>query len=140
MPLWHGPCLRHVLIISVNAAVQSKRAWSQSAELPSAAEVLVGMNDVMMRRYTADTVQLVRDSYEKWTAALSTPEHPVGYQFVEVTFDDLPGAEARAYFNEVPTSLELEDEQVDRLIAAGRQLLRDAPEFQRFLGEVNGRP
>ena len=46
-------------------------------------------------------------------------------------------SEARAYFNKVPTSFKLSDEQVDRLIAVGRQLLREHPDFQRLLADLN---
>jgi NTE family protein len=38
--------------------------------------------------------------------------------------------------NKVPTSFKLSDEQVDRLIAVGRQLLREHPDFQRLLADL----
>ena len=46
-------------------------------------------------------------------------------------------AEDREYFNQLPTSLSLSGEQVDRLIAAGRALLRASPEFQRLRAALN---
>jgi hypothetical protein len=33
----------------------------------------------------------------------------------------------------LPTSFELKKEQVDRLIAAGRKILRESPDFQEAL-------
>jgi hypothetical protein len=55
---------------------------------------------------------------------------------VEAAFDYLPSAEDRAYFNSLPTSFDLDDEAVERLMSAGRQLLRDDPEFQALLAEL----
>ena len=37
------------------------------------------------------------------------------------------------FFDGIPTSFVLDDEQVDRLIAVGRELLRNNPDYQRFL-------
>jgi hypothetical protein len=40
------------------------------------------------------------------------------------------------FFNMILTSFNLNDEQVDRLIEAGRTLLRDNPEFQQLLTDL----
>ncbi len=52
---------------------------------------------------------------------------------VEVAFENLADAEERAYFNEVPTSLSLDDDTIDRLIEVGGRLLRESLDFQAFL-------
>jgi NTE family protein len=71
---------------------------------------------------------------------VSTPERPVNAHFVHLTFNGLEAPEDRQFINSVPTSFDLSDEQVDRVIAAGRELLREHPEFQRFLAEYTGEP
>ena len=38
---------------------------------------------------------------------------------------------------EIPTTFTLPDETVDRLIEAGRRLLRESPEFQRLLAALH---
>ena len=45
-------------------------------------------------------------------------------------------AERRLYFNQIPTNFSLTDEQVDDLIAAGRELLINNTEFQRFIKDL----
>jgi len=50
----------------------------------------------------------------------------------------VPDLPLRRFLNEIPTSFALSTEQVDRLIATGRQLLRDNPEFQRLLASLQG--
>jgi NTE family protein len=40
------------------------------------------------------------------------------------------------FFNAVPTNFTLNDEQVDKLIEAGRELLRANPDFQELLDDL----
>ena len=42
------------------------------------------------------------------------------------------------YLNRIPASFSLSDEQVDRLIKAGRELLRNNPDYKRFLTSLGG--
>ena len=44
----------------------------------------------------------------------------------------------RAYLDGIETSFNLSDEKVDRLIAAGRQVLRDSPGYGRALDVLGG--
>lgn len=55
---------------------------------------------------------------------------------VELAFDELDDPEERAYFHGLPTSFKLDDEAVDRLIAAGRTLLHESPELRALLGDL----
>lgn len=63
---------------------------------------------------------------------------PVRSYFIRLSFEDVPDPPLRRFLNEIPTSFALSNEQVDRLIATGRQLLRDNPEFQRLLANLQG--
>ena len=55
---------------------------------------------------------------------------------VEVAFNDLDDPKERRYFNDVETSFNLDDKTVDRLIEVGGRLLRESPDFQKFLRDV----
>jgi NTE family protein len=52
-----------------------------------------------------------------------------------VGFDELRDDKEREYFNQIPTTFRLEPEQVDKLRAAARKILRQSKEFERFLNE-----
>ena len=52
------------------------------------------------------------------------------FHFISVSFDDLRDEGELRYFNELPTSFELDAEAVDRLRGAARRLLRESREFQ----------
>ena len=40
----------------------------------------------------------------------------------------------------IPTTLYLTDEQIDRLLLAASRLIRNDPEFQRLMTELQGSP
>jgi NTE family protein len=67
---------------------------------------------------------------------LSRDDHPVDFHFVSVSFDDLQDEKQVRYFNELPTSFELEPEAVDRLRGAARTILRQSPEFQALVRKL----
>ncbi len=46
---------------------------------------------------------------------------------------DLTDEDEQRYFNRLPTSFVLSDEQVDRLREVGQRLLRESPQFQDLL-------
>jgi NTE family protein len=69
---------------------------------------------------------------------LSTPDNPVTAYNVRVELMDILHPDDRSFFNQIPTSFSLSDEQVDRLIEAGRELLRNNPDYQRLLKDLGG--
>ena len=56
--------------------------------------------------------------------------------FILLDLQDVPELERRHFLNQIPTSFSLTDEQVDSLIAAGGDLLRSHPEFQRLMRDL----
>jgi len=56
--------------------------------------------------------------------------------FIRLSFEEVPEGPLRRFLNEIPTSFALDDVQVDRLIAAGRELLRNNAEFRRLLASL----
>jgi len=89
-----------------------------------------------IRRYNFETLLLVREMVRGWGRELSTDDHPVSSRLIYVGFDELDNQEERQYLKWLPTSFVLKDRQVDRLRKAGRQLLRDSPQFQELLQEL----
>ena len=79
----------------------------------------------------------MRESLDNWATGLTRAEgHDVQAHQIEVSFQSIEDPEEREYFHDVPTSFGLDDETVDRLIEVGRRLLRESPEFQRLLAEL----
>jgi len=93
------------------------------------------MSDIQLHRYNIATIELMKQLYAAWGEASSTVERPVRPYFISLSFRAME-PERRRFFNSIPTSFALSDEQVDALIAAGGGLLRDNAEFQRFLSDA----
>jgi NTE family protein len=131
--------VRHVLIISINAHAQRKKQWALERDVPSLSEVIQSVSADQIQRYSVDTIELVRRSFERWTRGASTPEHPLSFEFVEVSFEAVHDPKVRESLNEIGTNFHLRDEEVDQLISVARKVLRDSKEFQAFLARTGGR-
>ncbi len=81
----------------------------------------------------------MRFAFDEWMKQISTPKHPVTFDFAQVGIDVVRDDAERRYLNEIGTSFDLSDEEIDHLIAAARKVLRESPEFQAFLKRTKGR-
>ena len=124
---------RRIIIISVNAYAKHKSDWVLERYAPSLFEVLGRVSADQISRYSEDTIQLVRGSYENWVKDKSTAERPVTFHFVNVSFNYVKDDDERDFLNSIGTNFDLSDEQVDRLIAAARKILRESEDFQAFI-------
>ena len=131
--------VKQVLMISVNAAAQHLPEWAAERDPPRVKHVLGSMTDVLMSRYTGDTTHIVRTAYSQWAKTRQAGPRPVSFEFVEVSFAGVGDAQERRRLNDTVTSLQLDDEEIDRLIGAGRAVLRESDDFGRFLGRNEGR-
>ena len=59
---------------------------------------------------------------------------------IDVAFSALEDPGERDFFNAIGTSFNLDDETVDRLIAVGRRLLRESPDFQQLVASLRTVP
>ena len=126
-----------MIVISIDASTEPVLDMDVSNKEPSIMHSIDAVTGVQLHRYNIATLELVESAYFEWAEKLSTPEKTVHPYFIELSFEELKQPEVRAYFNKVPTSFNLSNEQVDKLIAAGRQLLREHPDFQRLLADLN---
>ena len=126
-----------LILVSVNAATNARPKMDQTRKQPSLSTSINALSDAQLRRYSADTIALMDVALKRWARELSTPEHVVEPYFILLDFNGIQEAEVRDFLNLTPTSFVLSDEQVDGLIAAGGELLRNNPEFQRLMRDVN---
>jgi NTE family protein len=61
------------------------------------------------------------------------PEYTIDIYVADLNFASLEDYDERQRFLNLPTSFALDDEDIDALIAVGRQLVKDNPEIQRLL-------
>jgi hypothetical protein len=63
---------------------------------------------------------------------------PIKFHFVEVGFSQIDEKEDRANLNALPTSLQLNEDQVDKLLEVGRRLLLAPPRSLEFVDVDSG--
>ena len=129
---------RYAVVVSVNASTDPEPKMDLSNKQPSVSETIGAMSDVQLHRYNKATLEVMHKKMGQWAEKASTPDRPVTPYFVQLGFDNLETPEAQQYFNSVPTSFNLSEEQVDRLIEAGHELLRNNPDYQRLLADLGG--
>jgi NTE family protein len=64
--------------------------------------------------------------------------HAVELYPVQVAFEYLPERAQRDWFRNLPTTLQLPRETIDKLRAAARRLLAEDPQFRRLLEALKG--
>jgi NTE family protein len=127
---------KRLVVISVNAVTHHNRKMNESAKNPSFSKTLTAMDGLQLIRYDAATLGLFENSMSRWAEELSTPDRPMQTDFIQVRFSDIEDVDLLHLLDAVPTSFDLTDKQVDHLIAAGRELLRNNPKFQQLLKDV----
>ncbi len=131
---------RYFVVISVNASTNVGTAIDAVTSPPTLEQTINAVSDIQLHRYNAATLALMDESIKRWAGELKTPQRPVHPYFAHIDFRGIQQAERRKLLNLIPTGFSLQSQQVDALIAAGRDLLRENPEFRRFLSDLSGRP
>ncbi len=130
---------RNILIILVNAETNPDRVIEKTANKPSIGATVSAMSNAQISRYNLETRDDLRRKVKEFEARAEQHNLPTRIYYAEVEFDDVPTKEASRFLNNLPTSLELDDEDIDKLIASARMLLRHEPAFERFLQRNDGR-
>jgi len=132
------PLPQKMLIILVNAATNQENTIDNTASKPSSRQTLAAINDISISQYSFETMQLLNETiaHRKKLTTGNIEEKEI--YMVELKFESIEVLSLKRYFNNLPTSLELSDEEIDSLIEGGRNLLRNSVEFKLFLEQHGG--
>ena len=129
---------RKVVIIVVNAAVYRDRGWDESLQAPNFLQLTLALSNAATDRYSSDTMQLLHYEIRQWERESNEPgTDPVQFYPIEVSFQSLTDPKERAYFNSLPTSLNLPPGAVDRLREVAGRLLRESKSYQELLCDLS---
>lgn len=151
IPEQDAAAMRRLIFIVVDAGQGPSADWTRQVSGPSGLDIASGAVDTAiestMRMSYAGFVPMVRNwerdlvtyrcslSAERKAALLArNPEwrcEDIKFSVTQLSFADLPDEEEAA-LSAIPTRLKLPAAQVDRLIAAGRRVVRGDAEVQRF--------
>ncbi|HMB59813.1 MAG TPA: patatin-like phospholipase family protein [Xanthomonadales bacterium] len=127
---------RYIVLISVNASKGPLKEMDQSTKQPSMFSAMSAASNTEIQRYNTATVELAQSEINRWSRMVSSPERPVTPYFIQVSFDEVEQSQLRQFLNGIPTSFNLSDEQVDKLISSAHMLLRENPQFKQFLSDL----
>jgi NTE family protein len=150
--------LRRMLFLVVDAGRAPSGSWSQTVEGPSGANLITAASDTATESgavgsYSAfqDTMNEWQDALIDWRCKLSAADRrrfgaPAGWNcrdvkiFVgRVAFDQL-GPQREAALNAVETAFKLPPEQVEMVISAGHDAVKNSSVFRSFLVSLGGHP
>lgn len=155
IPEHDAASMRRLLFVVVDAGQGPSADWAREVAGPSGVDIAAGAVDTAiestMRMSYASFLPMVRswerdlvtyrcslsDERKAALRAINPDWHceDIKFSVTQVSFADLPEAEEQA-LNGIPTRLKLPAEQVDRLIAAGRQAAAADGVVKRFATAV----
>lgn len=142
--------LDRVAVIVVNARSAPRTDWDRRETPPGVVDQLLQSSSVPIDRNSYELIQLMRDTAERWEAqrdlliarqrlagASSAETAPRIAAFtIDVSFDAIADRVERDDFLNLPTTFTLPPEMIDRLRAIAGRLLRESPDYQRFLEDL----
>jgi len=124
------------IIVDVQTRVQQGRMLG---DIPGLDFLLGSSSTIMVNRNNFDTMDLLRRYIQDWKAEdISSERRPLNFYVLHLNFDFLPDTKEREYFNNIPTTLSLPAQQVDRLRAVAGRLLYSNAEFRKLLDDIGG--
>jgi len=128
----HKPFRKSVVIV-VDASNEPGYSIAGSRKEPGIEDTINAVSDIQLHRYNASTLELMQKSIRRWHNEMAIPGQDTDMHYIEVAFRGIGPAGRKKLIDQMPTGFVLSDKQVDAVIAAGRNLLRHHPEFQRLL-------
>jgi NTE family protein len=147
--------LRHMVFIVVNAGLPPQGGWAQTVQGPTGKELIGAITDTAINSAVRSgfdafrlTVKGWEDAARKWRCSLSRAEavklgatgdwrcSNISFDVVEINFNQMDPARA-ARLDQVPTSFNLPEEEVDLVIQAGTDTLLAHPTVRAILGKAN---
>ncbi|HID83337.1 MAG TPA: patatin-like phospholipase family protein [Chromatiales bacterium] len=135
---------RKILVIVVNAAAAPNIDINKKKNPPTAFFSIDAATTVQINLYNDETINRFRENVKRWKDEISLArcgkiacKNGVDFYFVNASLADLKDKNERKLLQELPTTFSLESDEVDRLVKAADELLRNSAEFQKFLSDVS---
>jgi NTE family protein len=158
LPLINFNKVDKLVVIVVNAATNPVTNRDKTPHVPGLPDTVIAAATVPLNNYSFDTLEILRKTKKEFDDQMQTVSdckalavakgaqcaldiqvpHQIEIFPIEVAFEYIEAAEERNWFKNLPTTLELPRESVDKLRAVGRQILSEDPEFMRLMKTLNG--
>lgn len=144
-------------IITVNAQTTFDATFNKNDYSIPLLDSLGAVSSIPLDRYTFETMEIVRNNIIEWNESItasrcgealpSKNSRQVGIAnaasacaaqiyLIEMNFDQLEDETERNHLKHLPTSFNLEPDDVDRLKAAAKKILADSVEFNELIDDL----
>jgi NTE family protein len=139
--------IQKLVIIAVNAERDPTERIDASDRVPSTVQVMDTLLFGTGARATQETLGLLRDTAQAWRRELrdiaASDDDPFAPEaqihVINVNLRDAPELMGRRLLLQIPTAFSIPQEDVTRLIEAGRHILRESPEFKALIESLQSR-
>ena len=133
-----------LVIINVNAEQDPNFSLDGSDKTPSIAEVIEAVSSASLARRSRETREILASSTAQWREKLRSASRSgsralssdIDLYVIDVSLQAHPDPKLREELQAIPTAFSLQHNQVDKLIAAAKTILRRSDEFGRLLREL----
>jgi NTE family protein len=135
---------KRMVFIIVNAQGFPDPYIPKNRVTPSTLKVLERATAIQFKNYNVETMDLLRDKFPEWQKQIQDGRcrnthaancKDISFDLIEVNLQDIKEDEKKDLLF-VPTSLELPPETVDKLEAAGANLLQRSKPYQKLLKDL----
>ena len=126
---------RKVIMISVNAYASPDRDWDQREEAPGSLTTAATAAGHTLDARSLETGDYLKDGLKRLPQMADMPKDVKLYP-VFLSFTNFRDQTQQRFYLNLPTSFFLPGTDVDKLKAAGRQLLRADPKFQELVQDL----
>jgi len=131
---------RRIAFVIVDAARKEKPQWRLGGDIPGLRDIIRLSSTIMINKYNFETIDLLRRYIKEWYEEdVDAGRKPIDFYIIHVAFDYLPVKEERDYFNDIPTNLNLSEEQVDKLRDVAERLLYSSQPFRKLVRDMGGK-
>jgi len=136
------------VVLAVNAETSPDVLDYRSDHIPAISRAMGAMIDLPINRYSFDTITLMRMGVEKVRLQLraspraaDSPFAPdADIYFINASLSEVADPDERLALMKIPTTMYLTDQQIDQLLLAASRLIRNDPDFQRLMRDLETSP
>jgi NTE family protein len=140
--------VRRIAVVIVNARSAPRFDWDKVPYGPGVIGLLEQSISVPINHYSTEAIAALQELVTNWQlqarldadAKVAVPVPAIEFSIVDVSFERVADPALREYLQNLPTTLALSGEAVDRVRAAAAQVLRESPAFRHFVASLAIRP
>ncbi|MGO4392982.1 patatin-like phospholipase family protein [Variovorax sp. M-6] len=137
-----------IVLVTVNSERGVATGIEISDRVPNSGQVIQTLVFGAGSRFSEETTEMVKDAVQRLEGELREARGRAGSPFatdaeiylINVSLRDLKNSRMRQLLMNVPTAFEILPTHAHALEAAGRQVLRENPEFQRLRHSLDSQP